>query len=464
MARTLRSIAKDNGMSPQAMYEANPELVRKYGWDNEIPMAYNVNVARPPQQRTSVEREINRTGADAPAADAPPVDLSGYARSGATTERPFGSGPRTDIDPMLEQQEGMQPSSDPDSPDVYYTILDESKLGKGVYPLVDVDNLNELNPFRCDIHEDHLITGYGYVFLTTPDLNLIPYNDNGYDSAASVKYNLSANSFLAQVEKTFGNKLFQKLSFRGTFDPFIYIITNKAKSFDLRDTTLRTSEDYSTVQGLKMNIPLTSMDSVGSGEFSINYTDDSDLTVFNLHKIWVDYVDGVRRGDLVPNMNNAKNNIIDYMSSLYYFLLKPDGRTITYWAKYTGVVPTSVPHSALGYKQGIETNIDFSVNYIYSYKEEMGVDILHDFNKVAAMESLEPETVGTKKGTNDKMPAWVDMKMIDQTIGSRKKQAYVLNFRKGAAERFERTAKNPFSTNYDIKTAETDYSGRARPR
>ena len=144
-------------------------------------------------------------------------------------------------------------------------------------------------------------------------------------------------------------------------------------------------------------------------------------------------------------------------SSIYYFLLKPDGRTLTYWAKYTGVIPISVPHSALSYKIGIETNVEFSINYIYSFKEEMGLDILHEFNQVSKQEIHSGKT-GVSGKVGPGMPVWIDSVVIDKTIGSRKSYGYTLNFAKEYADKFVGFTTSKFRVGDDIPGKSIDYS------
>ena len=81
---------------------------------------------------------------------------------------------------------------------------------------------------------------------------------------------------------------------------------------------------------------------------------------------------------------------IDFVSSLYYFILDRDFETILYYSKYTGIVPISNPYSALSSSYGSTAEIpDVAIDYAYSYKEDLDPRILIDFNMLAQNTSYE---------------------------------------------------------------------------
>jgi hypothetical protein len=79
----------------------------------------------------------------------------------------------------------------------------------------------------------------------------------------------------------------------------------------------------------------------------------------------------------------VRNGIIDYMSSIYYFVLEPDGKTLKYWAKYTGCWPNQIPYSQMSYRRGESTMVELEGTFVYTSKEDMSVAILEDFNRVS---------------------------------------------------------------------------------
>lgn len=79
----------------------------------------------------------------------------------------------------------------------------------------------------------------------------------------------------------------------------------------------------------------------------------------------------------------VRSGILDYMCSIYYFMLDPDGKTIKYWSKYTGCWPSVIPYSSLAYSKGNTDAIDVNLSFNYIIKEDMNPQTLKDFNKVS---------------------------------------------------------------------------------
>ena len=113
------------------------------------------------------------------------------------------------------------------------------------------------------------------------------------------------------------------------------------------------------------------------------------MSITLLHKVWVDYINAVKINRISPSRGTSSDSTdyilekkVDYASSVYYFLLDADGCTIKYYAKYTGVFPTNVPYSAMSFKLG-ESNIKkLSIQYQYSFKEDLNPEILDEFIKL----------------------------------------------------------------------------------
>ena len=87
---------------------------------------------------------------------------------------------------------------------------------------------------------------------------------------------------------------------------------------------------------------------------------------------------------------------LDYTSSIYYFVLAPDGRTLKYWCKYTGCWPTSIPYGALKYQKKSAEITELDIQFVYTIKEDMDPRILEDFNRVSLMMDSSNYNVSTK--------------------------------------------------------------------
>jgi hypothetical protein len=107
------------------------------------------------------------------------------------------------------------------------------------------------------------------------------------------------------------------------------------------------------------------------------------MDITKLMGIWVNYISNITDGTFSANPRMIKGGMLDYMSSIYYFLLQPDGKTIKYWCKYTGCWPTNIPYSLSKFSKGSIDIAEGSITFVYMSKEDMNPDILKDFNKVS---------------------------------------------------------------------------------
>jgi hypothetical protein len=243
-----------------------------------------------------------------------------------------------------------------------------------LYPHIDVmkdyDIYRKSNPQDHDVH----VKGIPYAFITTPKLNLS-------------EANISRDNFLIHMQKEQPD-LFEALTAKGSkISPFIKLLTNTFRGIDGKDLAARTLDINETFYGYKQTLPISIVDSQVGDTVTLRFEEFKYLPVVKMHKLWVEYTEKVRRGFFSPSEDAVKKRYIDYVSSIYYFVLDMDGETILYWAKYTGAVPISVPYSAL-VTDGKEHDIpEIGVEYVYSFKEDMDPSILMDFNKVSTLDS-----------------------------------------------------------------------------
>lgn len=243
--------------------------------------------------------------------------------------------------------------------------------------LRDTNLLTEYNTKRLLHRTEFGVKGIPYIFFTTPMLNL-------------TKDNCNADSFLSYMA-AMNPELLSLLNFGTSTDklyatssPFIKLLSNTAMNFNAKDSVSKTKEVGETFYGYKLTLPGADIDSIVGDEISIKYRDLPDIPVLKLHKAWFDYHNAVRRGHLVPNRDAILNHYIDYTSSIYYFLCGMDGQTIEYFCKLTGVAPINVPYSTFSSDWQSHELIEYDVQYVYSFKEDMNPDILLDFNKLAS--------------------------------------------------------------------------------
>lgn len=249
--------------------------------------------------------------------------------------------------------------------------------------LKEVNMMEEFNTNRTQVYSNAQVKGIPHIFFTTPMMNMS-------------KENCDRNSSLLWISKSQPNVL-SALSYGSgstsdkffTTSPFIKLLSNTALSFEPKDSVSKTKEVGETFYGYKLTLPSADVDSLVGDEISIKYRDIAGLPVLNLHKAWYDYHNGVRRGYIVPNRQAITNHYIDYTSSIFYFLTDMDGQTIRYWCKLTGVAPLNVPYSAFSSDWQNRDIIEYSIQYVYSFKEDMDPDIFLDFNKLVFGKDLE---------------------------------------------------------------------------
>jgi len=215
-----------------------------------------------------------------------------------------------------------------------------------------------------------------YVFMTAPSCNLAGQNLKNYRYFQKL--------WEEHVEGTVtsrGRAIIEALSFgiegKGV-SSMIKLLTNTAMGFTPVDTTSNPHTIAETWNKLKHQYAGNDNDSRSGGSFSIEYEELQGLPVLNLHKCWYEYIQKVKSGKVLPAEFFRTNRIIDYQTSLYYFLIGPDGESIEFWSKFTGVFPTAMPYSAMATGDG--SPIKISIPYAFVYKEDLEPEILTDFN------------------------------------------------------------------------------------
>ena len=247
-----------------------------------------------------------------------------------------------------------------------------------------INELEYFNPYRLgNPYSEMLVKGFPVIFVTTPLLNL---NEQNISNDEFCKYMSTNNA-----------GLFSTLNFNGfgsggngetlisahTSSPFMKILSNKFVNIDIKDTSLASKTLGETFYGYKMELPGPMVDSINGGQFSITFQETRDLAIAKIFKVWTDYMENVSRGIFSPSNEARRQKILDYTTSVYYFLLDFDGESIQYYAKYTGCMPLNVPYS--NFQQEVGGNHEptqLGIDFNYSMKEDMNPAILSDFNMV----------------------------------------------------------------------------------
>lgn len=251
-------------------------------------------------------------------------------------------------------------------------------------------DLKKFNGFYSNPFRDSATTGFGFIFMTRPMLFLTPSPKKGNNlSELAYENTVKESSFVPFILTEAGNSAdkvlinmlsYDQSSFESSFMP---VFTNECKGFSTNDVSLDQTNVFSTKQGFNQVLPTHASASRAPSQVGIQVQEDSNLTFTKIMKLWVEYIEYITDGTFSANPEMVRDGIIDYTSSIYYFLLEPDGKTIKYWAKYTGCWPTNIPYGSFNYTKGDVQTIDLSLNFNYMTKEDMNPKILEDFNKVS---------------------------------------------------------------------------------
>lgn len=261
-------------------------------------------------------------------------------------------------------------------------------------------NFNSFNVYKNLEGEDFLTTGVSYLFFTKPCLHFGTNILSSLKQDVAIYNNLQQSNFfrtcpfIDDIVNRKGKMYSDVLRNLKGGSGFIPFVTNFMQNFETQDIVTETFTANDTFKGYKLTLPGSNVESHVSGTFSLTFNETRNMEITVFHKVWSDYIEAVRRGSIVASADairrfNKDNSInkgyIEYMNSAYYFLLEPDGKTIKYYAKYTGVFPTNVPYSAFGWEMGNNGAKKVTINYQYNFKEDMNPEILKEFNYVAGL-------------------------------------------------------------------------------
>lgn len=225
-----------------------------------------------------------------------------------------------------------------------------------------------------------------YVFFTKPPLNMI--NSDGTirttytDEFGNTKKTNHDDQFLAFLYND-QPKLFHSLdaAYGGDKHKFNTLLSNAVTSFPMPDEVLKTSEHGETYTGWKTVYGRHTNESNTAGQLSLSFVDNWNNDIFKMHKIWLEYINKVYRGEFYPGKANIWKKILNYTCAIYYIVCAADGETILFWSKFFGAFPINTPASSMSFTHGSpETMPEFSITYMYALKEDMNPFTIAEFN------------------------------------------------------------------------------------
>lgn len=246
----------------------------------------------------------------------------------------------------------------------------------------------EFNDFFLDRRalNDPAHAGYNYAFFTAPELAL---SSSRFGNSGNTGMLMQTNGKFLKLpgygDSIYTDEIVKMLS--GDGGTFMKLFSNRAFSYPASSEVLDTLDYSETWNKYKISLGTSSKDSKISGNFEMRFREDQNLTITKCAKLWTNYIEALFLGNCISRyatygtMGDTQNAIIDYLASMYMFTVRPDGKTLQYWAKYTGVFPNKLPYDIFQSEDGEPRIVsDVSIDFQFSYKEDMDIAILRDFN------------------------------------------------------------------------------------
>ena len=223
---------------------------------------------------------------------------------------------------------------------------------------------------------------FAHIFFVRPDCNIFEGSVVDLDSDLTLTKDVNIFPEFYYAKKHCPELLVQ-LTQKYFNHEFMMFPSNKAESFSVKDEYINNDSYGQSWTGYKIPYGTIDTESKGVDTFSIKYHDDKNLRIYQMHKLWMDYISYEFRGKVSPKLEYMVNKIIDYATCVYYILTAQDGETIIFWTKYWGVFPIESPSSSFSYTSdnvGGVANPEMSIQYRYAWKEDFNPLSLLEFN------------------------------------------------------------------------------------
>lgn len=292
-----------------------------------------------------------------------------------------------------------------------------------IFDISDRDRLfSEFNRYKLAMPDYHATKLVPYIFFTKPMLEMVT-------GGGDLKQPLAKDPLWKSLYRD-EPKLFTGLDSSYSRDGHVFnaLLSNSAMSFQASDEVLKTVEHGETYTGWKMVYGRHTNESNTAGQFSIQYVDDHNFNIYKMHKIWIEYINKVYRGEIDVDRNHIFKKVLTYPCSLYYIVCAADGETILYWSKYFGVFPVNTPASVSSWTHGSYHGLpEFSVNYVYSIKEDFHPVSLNEFNMQSERDLIYRKAYDPTLMTNTR--SMVGAPFIEYANHASGKKVYKLRFR-----------------------------------
>lgn len=254
-------------------------------------------------------------------------------------------------------------------------------------------NINAFNRYRTIFPGDEIDSFLTFIFIVKPDLNMVqainedPFFAQLYDTDPNVIRNLT---YCTQITDT-DNAI-------PASTDFISFLYDRTLSYQIPDFAVKNYTLEQPYTGYKTTYAGNSNESRSGWSCSMRFRENAKFQVTKLFEAWVRYMDLVSYGSITPYREYSTSkllygvNEIDYATSVYEIITKPDATTILYMHKQTGLIPTGVPHSNWAYNYGSDPDREIDIQFDGGMPEAMTPRIIADFNYNAGMYSVDSST------------------------------------------------------------------------
>lgn len=232
------------------------------------------------------------------------------------------------------------------------------------------------NRFKIADPNVQLQKGFAHVFFVRPSCHILKSK-----SPSQLRKGLAKNELFSYAHRSSHWLLRELSSTNGQDHDFMLFLSNYAASFSLSDEYINTDTYGKTYTGYKIAYGKSNIESKVAGQFNVTFNDDRNLHVYQLHRLWTEYINAVYRGEIAPTDNMIKKKILDYVGACYYIVTAEDGETVIFWSKYYGVFPTNVPSSQYSWGAGnVIQSPQIDITYQFSFKEDYNPYSILEFN------------------------------------------------------------------------------------
>lgn len=301
---------------------------------------------------------------------------------------------KTEADKIVEEE--IFPSDD-----LYKMLHDveEYELHNSNQYKIDRDtrHTSKINRFHLIPSNQGSLSTKSFIFMTRPDLNLFKEsNPRLLGNSENIIDNTQLSEDVDRIPifryihgLTDGTKdVLKSLEFycgeNNILTPWLSIISNQARSYDVMNRDLDTVFTAETFHGNKVVYGEPTFKHLISGTVDIAFKDRRDLSLYFTLKAWVEYIHAVSLGYITPKRMHMLNYELDYATSLYYIVTDETMSKIIYWEKLTGVFPITVPDSIFSFDQTgrSEGRLEYNITFAYSMRSTMDDFHLSEINNL----------------------------------------------------------------------------------